>query len=83
MSAIAPLHFRGQAVVCSPSNAKANICERTFVARTTPRHIKQRVTSDSHFGSIAAGSLGLLLSIWQYRWALRYHWSGSPLSIAG
>lgn len=32
---------------------------------------------------IAAGVLGLLLSIWQYRWTLRYLWSGSFSSIAG
>jgi inner membrane protein YidH len=32
---------------------------------------------------IAAGVLGLILSIWQYRWTLRYLWSGSFSSIAG
>ncbi len=32
---------------------------------------------------IGAGVLGLLLSIWQYRWALHYLWSGSFASIAG
>jgi putative membrane protein len=32
---------------------------------------------------IAAGVLGLLLSIWQYRWGLRYLWSGSFAAIAG
>jgi putative membrane protein len=32
---------------------------------------------------IAAGVLGLLLSIWQYRWILRYLWSGSFEAIAG
>lgn len=32
---------------------------------------------------IAAGVLGLLLSIWQYRWTLRYLGSGSYAAIAG
>jgi putative membrane protein len=32
---------------------------------------------------IAAGVLGPLLSIWQYRSTLRYVWSGSFSSIAG
>jgi putative membrane protein len=32
---------------------------------------------------IAAGVLGLLLSILQYWWTLRYLWSGSFASIAG
>src|SRR6516162_4727148 len=32
---------------------------------------------------IAAGVLGLLLSIWQYWWTLRYLWRGSFASIAG
>ncbi len=32
---------------------------------------------------IAAGVLGLLLSIWQYRWILRYLESGSFAAIAG
>src|SRR5262245_56471653 len=30
---------------------------------------------------IGAGVLGLLLSIWQYQWTLRYLWSGSFSSI--
>jgi putative membrane protein len=32
---------------------------------------------------IAAGVLGLLISIWQYHWTLRYLWQGSFASIAG
>ena len=32
---------------------------------------------------IAAGILGLLLSLWQYRWMLRYLESGSFATIAG
>jgi putative membrane protein len=32
---------------------------------------------------IAAGILGLLLSVWQYRWVLRYLESGSFAAIAG
>jgi putative membrane protein len=32
---------------------------------------------------IAAGVLGLLLSIWQYRWILRYLESGSFAAVAG
>lgn len=32
---------------------------------------------------IAAGVLGLLVSIWQYRWTLGYLWHGSFASIAG
>jgi putative membrane protein len=32
---------------------------------------------------IAAGVLGLLISIVQYRWTLRYLWHGSFASIAG
>jgi len=32
---------------------------------------------------IAAGVLGMLISIWQYRWMLRYLWGGSFAPIAG
>ena len=32
---------------------------------------------------IAAGVLGLLISIWQYLWTVRYLWHGSFASIAG
>ena len=32
---------------------------------------------------IMAGVMGLVLSIWQYRWTLHYLWSGSFESIAG
>ena len=32
---------------------------------------------------IAAGVLGLLISIWQYQWTLRYLWHDSFASIAG
>jgi len=32
---------------------------------------------------IAAGILGLMLSIWQYRWTLRYLWTGPYAVLAG
>jgi putative membrane protein len=32
---------------------------------------------------IACGILGLAISLWQYRWTVRYLWSGSFGSIAG
>jgi putative membrane protein len=32
---------------------------------------------------IGCGVLALLISIWQYRWMVRYLWSGSFASIAG
>lgn len=32
---------------------------------------------------ISCGILALLISIWQYQWALRYLWSGSFSAIAG
>jgi putative membrane protein len=32
---------------------------------------------------IACGVLALVVSIWQYRWTVRYLWSGSFASVAG
>jgi putative membrane protein len=32
---------------------------------------------------IAAGVLGLIVTIWQYRWLLRYLWSGDFAGVAG
>jgi putative membrane protein len=32
---------------------------------------------------IGCGILGLAISLWQYRWTIRYLWSGSFASIAG
>jgi putative membrane protein len=32
---------------------------------------------------IAAGVLGLIVTIWQYRWLLRYLWSGDFAAVAG
>jgi putative membrane protein len=32
---------------------------------------------------IAAGVIGLVITIWQYRWLLRYLWSGDYAPIAG
>jgi putative membrane protein len=34
-------------------------------------------------GLIACGVLALGISIWQYRWTLRYLWSGSFAAVAG
>lgn len=32
---------------------------------------------------IFCGVLGLVISVWEYRWTLRYLWSGSFASVAG
>jgi len=47
-----------------------------------------RTTSDSHFGwlrtrLISCGILALVISLWQYRWTVRYLWGESFAPIAG